>query len=298
MRTDQLNITLKNIMGEPLKKILIKILFPFRNSFILFNVSNRAKKNKVNLDYWDESNNLGDTLSPVVVEYMLSQKGLTLEKPVSRRKHLYAIGSIITAGIQDATVWGSGVLNASLLYRVAHRKLNIRAVRGPVTRAMLMDYGFHMPEIYGDPAILMPEIFMPRNVKKTHKFGLIIHKDYDIDKAVGDASILKDIKQIVICTDDYEKFVEELMSVDIIISSSLHGIILAESYGVRAILLKPQIDIVKYSDYYFSTERLHFPTADTVEEAVQIEPLEIPLNLNELREGLKKVFPYDLFESD
>ena len=295
MRTDKANIALKAVMGPSAKKILCRILFPFRNNFILFNVSNKAKPRRVNLDYWDESNNLGDTLSPVVVDYMLAKKNLTREKEVTERRHLYAIGSVLTAGIQDATVWGSGILNASLLYRIEKRKFDVRAVRGPITRAVLMDFGHNVPAVYGDPAILMPEIYRPEGIEKTHKFGLITHKDYDLNRATRKGEIDKNILQINICTDDYKEFVRELLSVEIVISSSLHGIILAESYGVRAVLLKPQIDIIKYSDYYFSTGRLIFPTANTVEEALQIEPLELPNNLDDLREGLKRSFPYDLF---
>ena len=81
MRTDKLNLAIKKVMGESSKKVLMKLLFPFRNNFILFNISNRAKNEQVNLDYWEESNNLGDTLSPVVVNYML---GLKKIKPDAR----------------------------------------------------------------------------------------------------------------------------------------------------------------------------------------------------------------------
>ena len=62
MRTDKLNLAIKKVLGESSKKMLTKCLFPFRNDFILFNISNRAKDRQVNLNYWDESNNLGDTL--------------------------------------------------------------------------------------------------------------------------------------------------------------------------------------------------------------------------------------------
>ena len=156
MRTDKLNLAIKRVLGEKTKKILIHLLYPFRNNFLLFNISNMAIENTVNLNYWDESNNLGDTLAPIIVEYMLSLKGLTSDKRIDSKKHLYAVGSVLTAGIQDATVWGSGVLNSKITYRLNNRKLDIRAVRGPFTKAVLEDYGYDVPEVYGDPAILMP----------------------------------------------------------------------------------------------------------------------------------------------
>lgn len=295
MRTDKLNLRIKNILGDNAKKLLIKILFPWRNHFILFNISNHAINNRVNIDYWDEANNLGDSLSPVIVEYMVKQKGMHLNQHVTGRKHLYAVGSVLTAGIQDATVWGSGVLNAKLSYRLENRKLDVRAVRGPITRAILLDYGFDVPEVYGDPAVLLPEIYAPKQTNKTHKYGLIIHKDYDLSKAVKTQLKSDVIKKLNIRTDNYKDFVDELNSVEIVISSSLHGIILAESYGIPAILLKPQIDIIKYMDYYLSTNRIVFPVAETVEDAFRITPLKVP-NMVDLRKKLKSAFPYDLYK--
>lgn len=118
MQTNKFNLWLKKCMGERMKKCIILFLHPQRNKFLLFNYTNRSKKNRVNLDYWLESDNLGDTLAPVIVNYMLSLRHISPEKPVSGRKHLYAVGSVLTAGIQDCTVWGSGVLNTVISYRL------------------------------------------------------------------------------------------------------------------------------------------------------------------------------------
>lgn len=294
MRTDKLNLKLKQIMGERVKKMLIKLLFPWRNKFILFNISNRAKSNCVNLNYWSESKNLGDLLSPIIVNYMLSLKKVPPEKEVAERKHLYAVGSVLTSGIQDATVWGSGVLNASLTYRLEKRKLDIRAVRGPFTRAVLIDYGYEVPEVYGDPAILLPEIYTPEKIVKKYKFAFIFHKDYKIDTEALGCLSQSDYIILDICTDDYKSFIDKLSSVETVISSSLHGIILAESYGVKAVLLKPQIDILKYYDYYYSTGRLQFPIATDLRSALDSVPAELP-DFTSLRSGLKAAFPYDIY---
>lgn len=39
--------------------------------------------------------------------------------------------------------------------------LDIRSVRGPVTRNILMDLGYDVPSVYGDPAILLPLFYNP-----------------------------------------------------------------------------------------------------------------------------------------
>jgi len=294
MRTDKGNLLIKKILSDNIKFILSKALHPFRNGFILYNISNRAQKGKVNLNYWDEAYNLGDTLSPIVVQYMLDKKGLDYSAKSNLRIHLYAIGSILTAGIQDCTVWGSGIISPSLLYRVKNRKLDIRAVRGPLTHYLLEDCGYVVPPVYGDPAILMPYIYCPSGIAKKWKYGLVLHKDDDLSRV--QRSIKGNMKILNIKTDNFSEFIDELCSVKLVISSSLHGIILAESYGIPAIWIKPTKDYsFKFVDWYYSTERFKFPICNSIEEALNSEPPELP-GLNEMRKRLMSVFPYDLFK--
>lgn len=292
MSMDRINIKIKLLLSEAAKKILIKILFPWRNRFILFNIFNKAKNNRVNLDYWNESHNLGDTLSPIIVNYLLKKKGIPFDKHVNRTVHLYAVGSVLTAGIQDATVWGSGILNSTITYRLENRKLDIRAVRGPFTKAILEDYGYDVPNVFGDPAILMPEIYKPQKYNKKYKYGLVLHKDYITQNIKNYYKF--NIKVFNIKTDDYKNFIDELVSVEIVISSSLHGIILAEAYGIPAILLKPQTDMLKYYDYYFGTERYKFPVAESIVEAMKIKPAGLP-ELTKYIDMIKTSFPYDIY---
>lgn len=290
MNTNKLNLKIKKILGNQSKRILMSLIFPVRNKFLLFNVTNTAKKNRVNLNYWLESDNLGDTLSPLIVNYLLSLQGISPDAKVDGCRHLYAVGSVLTAGIQDCTVWGSGILNASLTYRLKKRKFDIRSVRGPFTRVILADYGIDSPEVFGDPAIFLPEIYSPKSIGKKYKFGLVMHKDQilEYEKKI-------DIHVIDICTSNYKFFIDEIASSEIVISSSLHGIIIAESFGVKAVLLKPKVDLLKYYDWYYSTKRYEFPIANTIEEAMTIVPLALP-KLDELRQKQRDAFPYDLYK--
>lgn len=298
MSINDISVFLKQkVMGNGIKNVLMKFLFPFRNRFILFNVTAKAKNNRINLNYWWEKPNLGDDLSRVIVEHMLSLRGLTLDTPVHGRKHLYAVGSIITAGIQDCTVWGSGVLFATMLNRVKGRKLDIRSVRGPVSRIMLMDMGYEVPEVYGDPVIILPEIYMPANVEKKYKYGVIIHKDQVFTSTADDDFVKRDdVLLIDIRTRDYKAFVDSVVSCEKIISSSLHGIIISESYGVPALMHQPTVEpLLKYCDWYYSTGRMTFPTAKHLEEVLTVAAPALP-DLTKLREGQKAAFPYDLWE--
>lgn len=271
-----------------------KMLFPWRNDFMLSNRKKKTIENIVNLNYWDEVDNLGDALSPIIVNWMLSLQEILPEKYIRETKHLYAVGSILAAGMQDATVWGSGILRCDMLYRLEKRTLDIRAVRGPLTRAALLDYGYDVPEVYGDPAILMPEIYIPMQVEKKAKYGVVIHHASDLQEYKEYFN--QDTVFIDICTTDYKSFLTKINSVDIVISQSLHGIILAEAYGIKAILLKPKVDLFKYYDYYCGTGRMNFPMAETIDEAKKLIPLDPP-DFSLDREKLKKAFPYDIYEN-
>lgn len=294
MNSGELNVSIKKLLGDVPKRMLFRAMKPFANGFILLNPWDRAKKNRVNLDYWNELKNLGDAISPVIVEHLLKEKSLSLKAEVRGTRHLCAVGSVITAGAQDATVWGSGILNPKLLYRIKGRKLDIRAVRGPVTRALLMEYGYRVPAVYGDPAVFMSEIYCPKAAKKDCHYGFVVHKDGS--KRFGDLNRLTcSYKFIDIKTDDYRHFIDELVSVECVVSTSLHGIILAETYGVPAILMMPECDFMKYEDWYEATGRSAHPAVESLADLDAIEPPPIP-NLDGMREALRQSFPYDIFQ--
>jgi len=285
-------------MKKALKKskfIMYLIKLKNRNNKILNQKGRKTKKNRVNLHWWsteraDEKENLGDYLSYIVVQEMLSKKGLSLDTPISKTKHLYGIGSIIQGGAQNATIWGSGLKNGNKdfnwLTRLT-RKLDIRLVRGPQTRKALLDNGYNCPEKYGDPAIIMPLIYKPNRQKKIKDYLVVLH-----------LATALDIKEYLspVCK-GYKKFIDELCSAKLVISSSLHGIILAEAYGIPAILLmdKETNNMFKYNDYYYSTGRYEYPIARNVEEALKMKPAALP-DVSQLQKNILETFPYDLWE--
>lgn len=52
-----------------------------------------------------------------------------------------------------------------LLHKIRNQKIDVRAVRGPETRRILISMGYGCPEIYGDSVVLLP-IFYPKDIKK------------------------------------------------------------------------------------------------------------------------------------
>ena len=101
-------------------------------------------------------------------------------------------------------------------------------MRGPLTRSRLLDVGIDCPPVYGDPALLVPLYYWPE-VEKTHDVGIVIRhsehlwRDLDQDDSV---------KVIDFGSSDIETVLREILSCRRIISSSLHGLVIADAYGI------------------------------------------------------------------
>lgn len=274
------------------------------NNIILGYPELKCEKDKVNLhcfypEYTSQAeDNLGDYLSKVVVEWMLEQKSLTLSTKISEgvRKHLYAIGSIMLMGYQNATVWGTGFpFSPSYLRAIFNskyfRKLDIRAVRGPLSRKILVDLGFDCSSVYGDPAVRMPLIYTPHDIEV--QLDYLVIPDFSMENTIR--KIIPEDHIISMKTKDYKKVINKICSAKVVVSSSLHGIILAEAYGIPAVFVqdRPEKFNFKYQDWYESTNRT-MEVYTNLEKALTVEKKEVP-DLNQMRKNLIDSFPYDLW---
>lgn len=274
----------------------------FANSIILDNINTHALDKKVNLHSYEiesGSENLGDYLSRVVVDFLLNQKNISLQTEVNKKKHLYAIGSIILMGYQNCTIWGTGLPYApsflrGLFHREPFRKLDIRAVRGPYTRKCLLSMGHDCPSVYGDPAVLLPLIYRPNVTQKTNEYIIIPH--FSTEERIRNE--VDDDKIVSMNTTNYKNVIDRICSAERVISSSLHGIILAESYGTPAVFFedRPVRFDFKYEDWYASTDR-KLKKYSSIASAISSDNIELP-DLEKMRERLIDSFPYDLWEDD
>ena len=76
----------------------------------------------------------------------------------------------------------------------------------------------------------------------------------------------------------------------------LHGIILAETYGVPTVFYqeRPLQYNFKYADWYESTGRKEMCTTSDLQEAISMEVDYVP-DLSQMQKGLIEAFPYDLW---
>lgn len=193
---------------------------------------------------WCEGRNWGDALSPILVK-LLSGKKVFHAGGLHYNRYL-VIGSILGDANERAEIWGSGFIREG--QTVARPPKAVHAVRGPLSRQMLMAQGIHCPEVFGDPALLLPMFFDPE-VPKRHAIGVIPHyidKNRDCILACqSDPSVL-----VIDIESGIEDFVRAVKSCDVVLSSSLHGLICADAYGVPRSWIKLS-DAVYGGDFKF-----------------------------------------------
>jgi len=206
--------------------------------------------------------NWGDAINPVLVEMISGQpvqsfdidarRALPLPKPDSDNEIYLVVGSILHHADAETVVWGSGFQGPNLEPRQPPRR--VTAVRGPLSAARLRDLGIPCPDVYGDPVLLLPRYYQPPK-KKLYRLGLVPHrKDFHdpvIEKFRG-----RDDVQIVNLRGPLWATVNAICECEAIVSSSLHGLVVADAYGIPSAWARISEKIpgggFKFRDYYRS----------------------------------------------
>ena len=200
--------------------------------------------------YSKHCHNFGDDLSPIVLKYMMGEE-VPFTSYLTKGKIL-CIGSILKALRENDIVWGSGSMYDQPI--IPPPNVTFLAVRGPLTMELIQG---DCPDVYGDPALLMPKIYNPPINRKTprYKIGVLPHKvdHHSFSNLVNTSINLIDI------TSNVYSIIDQIRLCDVLISSSLHGIIVAEAYGIPAVWIRVSDNILggnfKFHDYLAATER-------------------------------------------
>ncbi len=201
--------------------------------------------------------NWGDVIAPYIIEAFAGDSALNMPRAAGR--HL-VVGSILHRLRQGDQVWGCGVISD------AHMKVPegvvFHAVRGPLTRAVLLRDGAEVPEVYGDPALLMPSLMQVKTPRVTHKRGILAHY---VD-AASVAHLADAQTRIIDICGPVKEVIRAVASCEELLASSLHGLILGDLYCQRAawLTLEGGRRLVgrdfKFRDYLLSTDREPVPT--------------------------------------
>lgn len=241
---------------------------------------------RIPLQRW--ANNFGDFLGPMVVRWAAQLHGVNPSIDSKRSARLLSVGSVLHEAHDGDVIWGSG--RNGLVPDVEHcfTTLDVRAVRGPLTKEFLESRGIAVPSIFGDPALLLPRV-MPelREWARNKRYDATIVPNYqDLHRYAFRRSVLNPRSPVDIC-------LKRIAESRFVVGSSLHALIVAESLGIPARAVKAVRDPeFKYLDYYAGTGRHTVRIANSVREAFQLGGAEPP---DWSGDPLLDAFPVDLW---
>ena len=218
-------------------------------------------------------------------------------------------------------VWGSGVSGQERSFIHPQKVL---AVRGKKTKEFCDRYNINCPDVYGDPALLLPLVYNPKEsfkasppalphreeASKKYSLGIIPHV-VDLHHPV-----IEEIREnhadeiLIIDLAHYKKWtdvIDLICSCEKILSSSLHGIIVSDAYQIPNCWIELSGKIsggyFKYYDYASSVNRnftMPIHIVKYADIAILINHAELhfscakPEKIKELQQGLIKVSPFNL----
>ena len=235
-------------------------------------------------------NNFGDLLGPMIAERLRRLAGLPDE--ASKASRLLSVGSILHLAEDGDFIWGSGVNGKISPDSHGFSSLDVRAVRGPLTREFLQSRGISVPQVFGDPALLLPHVAPELRSAACHK-----RHDVTIVPNLEDLrrhGSLRLHPNVLNPRSGLRRCLYRIVRSKLVVGSSLHAIVVAEAFGIPARVVTSEVENpFKYSDYYAGTGRASYSPAATISEAVKEggEPLPL-LSVQPLLDA----FPVDLWK--
>ena len=202
--------------------------------------------------------NWGDALNPVLAEYISGKPNYPYQAIANfRNRRVYSvIGSILdSSAIRNQVVWGSGFMYRTGTFRIPPRA--VHAIRGPLSREICLKQGIACPEIYGDPALLLPRFYQPEETPK-YELGIVAHI-VDADNPFLERLAVQPQVTVIDIRTEVHEFVNLLAQCRAIASSSLHGLIAADAYAIPSVWVQMSDRVLgdgfKFQDYFASIGR-------------------------------------------
>jgi pyruvyltransferase len=183
----------------------------------------------VKLFWWagDRSNfsNFGDAIAPIILKRIA---GIEPEWASAARSEIVVTGSVLTM-LPDGwrgLVVGAGYAHSVGQYADAPHPLeyaDFRAVRGRFSMAQLPYMSIQSAPLTGDPGLLASMLIEPQ--QKKYSMGIVPHYQ--------DRSMRQMKGHHIDVTGDPLEVIREIARCEKVIASSLHGIIVADAFGIE-----------------------------------------------------------------
>ena len=208
--------------------------------------------------------NWGDEFNVYLLEKLTGRKVIVANRSLLHfmfpSKRYICIGSVIGwYETEFSEIWGAGAMSDKAV--VKNRPAKVHLVRGKHTRELLLRQNIDCPEVYGDPALLLSRVYTPR-IAKRYRLGIIPHYADENLRFISEF-VAKHDDICLISMSKYDKWtdiIDKICSCEFIVSSSLHGLIVSDSYNVPNLWASFSNDninggLFKYRDYFSSVGR-------------------------------------------
>lgn len=273
--------------------------------------------------FYPQIPNMGDLLNKVMLEAVF---GIEVKRADIYQSNLTAIGSSMSDNLfsdnkykaikqqlyrpfmeREHHIWGTGFLS----YLNGHdnqflfKNVHIHSLRGELTRKrveVILHKNLDVP--LGDGGLLADQWVKPMTEKK-YRIGIIPHfreKDHPLISEMlrfYSDSVLVDLE------DPPVEVVQKIASCELILSSSLHGLIIADSYHIpnRHMRLYPfgeriAGDGYKFADYYssfgledcsFDATQKRWPACSDIASGYEISPVDVEKKKKSIYEAFPKL---------
>jgi hypothetical protein len=252
--------------------------------------------------------NFGDELSPLLVGLLTNRKIIHSK---ASQCNMISLGSIfemttkrllrrkILLNFNPIHVWGTGfVYPNKIKINKYYKNYKIHAVRGNLSREKL-----NLPDTLalGDPGLLSKHLIKPQEKKISTL--IIPHVEHRKHKSIQ--HLEKSIKNCVVAdlTQDPIEILKLISSSDRVISSSLHGLICADSLGVQNIRINLKSGLkggdFKFIDYNSAIKKPNveiygIETQDEIFKKLEGINFSYFDNVDNVCHSLQKAFPNEL----
>jgi hypothetical protein len=186
--------------------------------------------------------NFGDELSLYINQKLFPNVKFNHCHFDSNKTRIVSIGTILHNFYNGQTlVWGTGMDSRRINPHFGKSHFEIFAVRGVRTKKILETFGIRVPSVYGDPAILLPNLIDTNTLPvKKYKIGIIPHcSNYFEQNGQMQTNVpcftSDDPRVIIIGTktkNDILPVLDDMLSCDVILSESIHGCIIADAFNI------------------------------------------------------------------
>lgn len=211
------------------------------------------------LYWWKDEPNFGDDLSREVVSFVAGREVKWAPKDSA---DVVAIGSVLQ-GVRNRfkdgspkgncpVIWGTGLMYPVPKDFLPH--VDMRLVRGPLTATFL---NLRHTQ-FGDPGLLAREA-LGEGPERHDRIGIIPHMKHADSPELAAILAADPALYLIDPRRSAREVVAEIASCAHVISSSLHGLVVADSYGVSNSWLEPlrihAMPKLKFYDYAAGIER-------------------------------------------